>query len=187
MAELKTKAVRSKLMWMLSLLLIGSVAAFGQNQSKACTLDTAKDGQTITITGKVVQQPHDLALQIEGCNDLVVLTYAGDQDTDVSVRELRQDENLNAFHKYTRSVYESKGNNICMNCMKYGDVRATLTGLVQIATIPPGTTKDQLGFLHDRSGKVVGTSGWGHPNRWFKYRLVILSVADVKARKLPPP
>ena len=176
-----------KLMWLPSVLLVGSLTAFGQNQSKACTLDTAKDGQTITTTGEAVQQPHDLALQIEGCNDLVVLTYAGDPDTDVSVRELRQDENLNAFQKYTTSVYKSKGNNRCNHCMKYGDVRATLTGLLQIATILSGTTKDQLGFLHDGSGKVVGTSGWGHPNRWFKYRLVILSIADVKARKLPPP
>jgi hypothetical protein len=174
-------------MLILSIFLIGWVAAFGQNQSRACTLDTAKDGQTITIAGKAVQQPHDLALHIEGCNDLVVLSYAGDQDTDVSVRELRQDENLNAFQKYTTSVYKSEGNNICTHCMKYGDVRATLTGLLQVAAIPPGTTKDQVGFLHDRSGKVVGTSGWGHPNRWFKYRLVILSVAHVKARKLPPP
>ena len=52
---------------------------------------------------------------------------------------------------------------------------------------PGSTTKDNFGFLHDASGKVVGTSGFGHPTRRFKYRLVIMSAADVTAHKLPRP
>jgi hypothetical protein len=38
-----------------------------------------------------------------------------------------------------------------------------------------------------RSGKIIGTFGWGHPGPFAAYRLVIQSVAHVKARKLPPP
>jgi hypothetical protein len=53
--------------------------------------------------------------------------------------------------------------------------------------MPPGTTKDPAGFLRDSSGKIVGTFGWGHPVPFAKYRLVIQSVSDVKARKLPRP
>jgi hypothetical protein len=177
----------SKSVWLLFLLFVCSTTVFGQNQTDACILDTAKDGQTVTVRGKTVQQPHDLAFSIVGCNDLVVLTYAGDRDNDVSTDQLRQDENLKHFQKYTSSTYKSKGKDICIQCMKYGDVEATLTGKLEIATIPPGTTKDQIGFLHDASGKIVGTSGFGHPTRMFKYRLVILSASDVKARKLPKP
>jgi hypothetical protein len=71
--------------------------------------------------------------------------------------------------------------------MKYGDVEARLTGKLEVASMRPGTTKDPAGFLRDSSGKIVGTFGWGHPVPFAKYRLVIESVSDVKARKLPKP
>jgi hypothetical protein len=67
------------------------------------------------------------------------------------------------FRKYTRSVCKSRGKNICIECTKYGDVEATLSGKLQIATVPPNTLKDQLGLLRDAWGKIVGKSGWGHP------------------------
>lgn len=173
---------------LLFLSLIGSAMAVAQNQLDAtCILGTANNGQTITVQGKVVQEPHDLGFRVVGCDDLVILTYAGDRDTDVTADHLRSDENLKRFQKYTSAVYKGTKKDLCMQCMQYGDVEATLTGKLEIATIPPGTTKDQMGFLHDASGKVVGTSGFGHPTRIFKYRLVILSAADVKARQLPKP
>jgi hypothetical protein len=37
------------------------------------------------------------------------------------------------------------------------------------------------------SGKIVGKAGFGHPAPAYKYRLVIESVSDVVARKLPHP
>jgi hypothetical protein len=178
----------NKSIWLLFLSLISSATAVAQNQpSDTCILGTAKDGQTITVQGKAVQQPHDLGFRIVGCDDLVIVTYAGDRDTDVPADHLRRDENLKRFQEYTSAVYKSTKKDICVQCMQYGDVEATLTGKLEIATIPPGTTKDQMGFLHDASGKVVGTSGFGHPTRMFKYRLVVVSVADAKARKLPKP
>jgi len=175
----------SKSVSLLFLLLVCSAPAFAQDQTDGCILNTAKNGQVITVHGKTVHQPHDLAFGIVGCNDLVLLTFAGDRDNDVSADELRKDESLKRFQKYTSAVYKSSKKDICIQCMKYGDVEATLNGKLEVATIPPGTTKDQVGFLHDESGKIVGTSGFGHPTRRFKYRLVILSVADVTARKLP--
>src|SRR5436305_1159422 len=168
-------------------LLLLSSMAFGQNQTGGCVLNTAHDGDTITIHGEAVQQAHDLAFAIEGCKDLVILAYAGDRDSGVTADQLQKSESLKQFQKYTSSTYKSRGKNICMQCMKYGDVKATLTGRLQVATIPAGTTKDNFGFLHDESGKVVGTSGFGHPTRRFKYRLAIMSAADVTAHKLPRP
>ena len=178
----------NKAIWLLFLSLIGLALAIAQNQPGAtCILGTAKDGQIITVQGKAVQQPHDLGFRVVGCDDLVILTYAGDRDTGVTADHLRRDENLKRFQEYTSAVYKSTKKAICIQCMQFGDVEATLTGKLEIATILPGTTKDQMGFLHDASGKVVGTSGFGHPARMFKYRLVIISVADAKARKLPKP
>ena len=171
--------------WVLFLSLIGSTIVGAQNQPNACPLDTAKNGQTITVHGKTQQEPHDLAFNIMGCNDPTILVYAGGPDSGVSDNQLRKDANLKRFKTYTSSVYKSTKNDLCGQCMRYGDVEATLTGKLEIATIPSGTTKDGMGFLHDASGKVVGTSGFGHPDRIFNYRIVIFSVADAKARKRP--
>lgn len=173
--------------WLLLLPFISSARVFAQSQPDSCVLDTAKNGQTITVHGEALQQPHDLAFGITGCNDLVILAYAGTPDTDVRADKLRQDENLKRFQTYTSAEYKGTKKHICIQCAQYGDVEATLTGKLEIATIPPGTTKDQMGFLHDASGKIVGTSGFGHPNRMFRYQLVILSVEDARARKLPKP
>lgn len=153
----------------------------------ACVLSTASNGQVITILGKTVQEPHDLGFEIPGCKETVLLTYAGDQDNEVSASELRRDENLARFQKYTTSTYKSTKKSICEQCMKYGDVEATLTGKLEIASIRPGTMKDSAGFLRDSSGKIVGRWGWGHPVPFAGYRLVIQSVSKVTARKIPKP
>ena len=70
-----------------------------------------------------------------------------------------------------------------MQCPKY-KVEATLTGVLSVATIPPGLTKDNLGFLRDSSGKIVGKVGFGHPTPLFKYQLAIRSASDVIARPI---
>jgi hypothetical protein len=156
-------------------------------EPSACVLSTTSNGQVITVHGEAVQEPHDLAFDIPGCKDTVLLTYAGDTDNQVSASELRRDELLARFQEYTSSTYRSAGKSICMQCMKYGDVEATLTGRLEIASVPRGMTKDPAGFLRDASGKVVGKWGWGHPVPFAGYRLVIQSVSEVKARKIPRP
>ncbi len=176
-----------KSLMLVFLLFICSATAFAQTQTGMCVLNAAKDGQTITAHGKTVDEPHDLAFDIPGCKETVLLTYAGDRDADVSGDQLRRDASLKRFQEYTGAVYKGDEKNICIQCMKYGDVEATLTGKIEIATIPPGTTKDWMGFIRDTSGKIVGKWGWGHPVPFAGYRLVIFSVTDVKAKKLPKP
>jgi hypothetical protein len=179
--------IMSKSISLLFVLLVCSVTAFGQSSTGACILATATDGQSITLRGKAAQEPHDLVFNVEGCSDAVVLTYAGYPDNKVNADQLRQDESLKHFQKYTTANYKGSGKNICMECMKYRDVSATLIGKLEIATVPSGTTKDQQGFLRDLSGKIVGTSGFGHPTPMFKYRLVIFSASNVRASKLSKP
>lgn len=186
--RMKFTEVMGKLICLLFLCLVNSALTCQQTwASEKCVLDTAKDGQTITMTGDAVQQPHDLGFRATGCVDLVILAYAGDQDTDVTASQLRVDRKFKQFHKYTSAVYMGDKKNICMECPQYTDVEATLVGKLEIATIQKGTTKDSTGFLHDTSGKIVGASGFGHPTGIFKYRLVVLSVTAVRARKLPKP
>lgn len=69
----------------------------------------------------------------------------------------------------------------------YDDIEAELTGKLEIATLPAGTTKNKANFLIDSSGKIVGLFGWEHPMPFATYRLVVQAVVGVKARKLPPP
>lgn len=129
--------------------------------------------------------PHDMLFNVAGCRDAVVLVYgeAGEE----SPNAVHPNENLRLFQKYTSAVYKGTKRHPCESCPMY-QVQAALTGKLQVAEIPAGITKDSLGLLHDASGKVVGKwGGWGHPLPFAKYRLMIFSAADVKARKLPRP
>ena len=58
-------------------------------RQQGCVLLRANNGQVITVRGKVFNEPHDLGFGIPGCNDTVLLTYAGDPDNDVSVDQLK--------------------------------------------------------------------------------------------------
>lgn len=171
----------SKLACPLFFLLLCSVTAAAQQSNQgACALSSYTNGQTVTLQGTVVDGPHDMLLSIPGCRDAVVLVYG-------EASEESPNANLKRFQKYTSAVYKGTKERPCESCPMY-QVQAALTGKLEVATVPAGTTKDSLGILHDASGKVVGKwGGWGHPLPFAGYRLVILSVADVKARKLPKP
>jgi hypothetical protein len=127
-----------------------------------------------------------MLFSIPGCRDAVVLVYGEASEGSPNLKE-HPDANLKRFQKYTSAVYRGTKESPCESCPMY-QVQAAVTGKLEIATIPVGTTKDSLGLLHDASGKVVGKwGGWGHPFPFAGYRLVIFSVADVKARMLPKP
>jgi hypothetical protein len=79
-----------------------------------CLLLSMRNGQKITLRGKVRSTAHDMAFDVSGCHQTVLLTYAGDRDNDVSATELRKDKELIRFQKYTSEVYKSTGKNICM-------------------------------------------------------------------------
>lgn len=162
------------------------VHAAAQQSGSNCVLSSATNGQIVTVQGKVRHEPHDLAFDIRDCNETVLLTYAGKQDNNVSSTSLRSDKNMKLFHQYTYSTYKSRGNNICINCFKY-DVEAELTGKLEIATLPPGATKDNENIIRDSSGNIIGIFGWGHPGPYIYSRFIIQSVSKVKARKLPRP
>jgi hypothetical protein len=154
----------------------------------SCPLSTFKDGQKVSVHGRVAYGAHDLLLVIPSCDRTVVLEYAGGPESGESSNKLVRDKNYRRFEKYTRAMYPKVGGKgICIQCPKY-EVEATLTGKLDVAAdaIPEGLWKDELGMLHDQSGKLVGKAGFGHPPAQ-KYRLLIESVSDVTARKLPEP
>ena len=59
MAELKRNKMK-KLIWLALLVFSCSLRAFAQNQTDACILNDAKDGQIVTVRGKAMDEPHDL-------------------------------------------------------------------------------------------------------------------------------
>jgi len=62
-----------------------------------CVLSTASNGQTLTVRGRVRNTAHDMAFDIPGCNETVLLTFAGERDNEVSSSELHQDDELRRF------------------------------------------------------------------------------------------
>jgi len=111
-----------------------------------------------------------------------------DPESKESPEKLLKDKNFERFDKYTRVTDQKiRGKGWCIGCPKY-EVKGKLTGRLDVAsdTFPEGTRKDQLGSLHDQSGKFVGVAGFGSPPTQ-KYQLVIESVSDVEVRKLPKP
>ena len=128
-----------------------------------------------------------MAFDVDGCNDTVLATFAGYADSGVPSSQLNNDREMKRFIKYTSSEYRSRRSHICEGCAKYGDVKAELTGILQVATMPPGATKNNLGFIRDSRGKYLGIYGWGHPVPFAKYRIIIESVRDAEARRLPRP
>jgi len=147
-----------------------------------CVLSLSHDGQMISVTGRVRSEPHDMGFGILGCPDTILLTFAGGPDNDVSANSLVRNKELRLFQEYTSAVYEG-----AEGYPKYVNVEAKLTGKLEVAKVPSGATRDQSGLLWDQSGKVVGTSGWGHPSPYARYRLIIFAVNRVKAQKSHPP
>ncbi len=171
----------------LALLLLASTTALCQSADRGtCTLPTSSSEDATTLHGKIADGAHDMLLIVPHCDEAVVLVYAGDSDTKIPFVRLAADENLKRFRKYTEATYGRIGRGICMQCPKY-EVEASLTGRLEVATTPDGLRRDNIGFLWDASGKLQGTSGFGHPNRPYKYRLVIESVSDVIAHKRAKP
>jgi hypothetical protein len=169
------------------LTLLSSTIVFGQDADNGgCPLASGQNGQTLTVGGKISTGAHDMLLAVPNCKQSVVLVYAGDSETNVPAARLQRDQNLERFKGYTEATYKSTSKNICLHCSKY-EVEATLTGQLDVSNTPEGLKRDNLGFLHDSSGKIVGTDGFGHPDRPYKYRLVIESVSNVTARELPKP
>jgi hypothetical protein len=150
-----------------------------------CALSEATNGEMLTVEGNVIHEPHDLAFFLPRCDEVVLLTYAGDADSDVSKADLHIDKNLRRFRKYTSSLYQSSGTDICIDCSVYGNILAVVTGKLEIASLPADATQD--GESGDDSRSVIGVVGWGHPTPFTRYRLVIESVASVKAKKRPRP
>lgn len=167
------------------ILLIASTLCGGEDQHP-CPLTLSSNKQLTTLHGKIGNGSHDMLLIVPHCDQVVVLVYAGDLETDTPAAMLNADSNLKRFRKYTQATYGHIGKGICIQCAKY-DVEATLTGQLEVATIPEGLRRDSAGFLWDESGKLMGGSGFGHPNRSYKYRLVIQSVSGMVAQKRPKP
>lgn len=97
------------------LFLAASETASAQSVEGACPLSAFKNGQTVTVRGKIGQAPHDMALVVPGCSESAVLVYAGDPESRESDEKLRKDESFKQFEKYTRAAFRKNGSKgICM-------------------------------------------------------------------------
>jgi hypothetical protein len=182
----------------LLILVLCSGATFGQDTNDSgCVLSSLSNGQTLTVRGKVDRSMHDMLLVVSNCKEVAVLTYAGERDalhgvssTTINLpREtpvgnganlkLQKDRGFSLFEKYVNALYKSTRKNHCIACYKY-KVEATFTGRLDVS--------NKVGLIRDeKAQKIIGMDGFGHPIPFTRYRLVLESVSDVVARKLPRP
>jgi hypothetical protein len=179
-------ATSVKIVTLAPLVFAAAAACVGQSGTTACPILDSKNGQVVTVQATVRSEPHDMAIDIDGCNFTVLAAFPRYSDNGFADSVLRRDDSTRKFLKVISSEYKSRGRSICEGCSKY-DVSADLTGILQVATMPAGATKDSRGFIHDANGKFIGIYGWGHPAPFAGYRLIIESASNVKARKLPRP
>jgi len=176
--------------------LLCAVAAFGQNRgTDPCPFTPSNNGVEVTVRGRVVRRPHDMVLVIPNCKGMAVLVYADSPDglyatsstttnlpraTRVEVDAnliLREDRNFRRFVKYVNASYKSTRRHSRSECWKY-EVQAEFTGLLDVT--------ETAGLVRDKdSQKIAGMGGFGHPTPFTRYRFVMVSVSDVRARKLP--
>lgn len=171
-----------------------TVTSAQRPDQNVCTLSSFTNGQIVTVHGKIVHGSHDMTLDITNC-ERVVLTYADDpnfshtasatsinvpHETRVDNRtalQLLRDREFRRFEKYVGANYKGTNRRPCMECYKY-EVEATFRGRLDVSR-KVGLTIDE------QTHNIVSMDGFGHPRPFTRYRLVIGSVSDVVARKLP--
>ena len=157
------------------LLLSGAMCA---QKPVGCPLETAKNGDILTLRGEAVHGAHDGLIRIAGCADEVLLAYADDPNLHESKLSLKKDETFQKFVEYFSAERPPQPKVVCRECWKYR-VTAEFTGRLDIA--------DSAGWKKDaKTGKLTGLVGFGHPMPFTRYRLVITSVSKVEAAETQP-
>jgi hypothetical protein len=140
-----------------------------------CPLENAKDGQTITFRAVVMPTAHDILLRPLGCQDRVLLEYPDEKLNGMPASSLRRDRNFSRFTRFTVAQEKGTATAMCKECWKY-EVVADFRGRLDIA--------ERAGFKFDeKSEKAIGIDGFGHPMPFTRFRLVLLSVSNVKATR----
>ena len=181
---------------LVSLILLSAAAQDLGAQGIVCVLDTAESGHIVTIRGRVVRTMHDVLLEIPNCTENPLLAFAGKVEglyapsateiylpdtakSSATTPTLKRNRDLERLEKYARAMYQSTRERACIGCYKY-DVVATFTGLIE--------RSEEVGIKVDRDERrIVEIHGFGHPTPFTRYRLVVESVADVVATRLPKP
>lgn len=163
-----------------------------QSKSGSCVLSAAKDGQLLELHGKVVHGARDLLLEVPGCEERIALIYTveecdsrkepclkeGGAVSESGMVTVKKDREFKRFQKYLEVRYKSTRNDICLECYKY-EVEATFQGRI-------GVTDNVDSTLDKDSRHIVAPEGFGHPEPFLRYRLVLHSVSEVTWKKLPP-
>lgn len=140
-----------------------------------CPLENAKDGQTITFRAVVMATAHDMLLRPLGCQDRVLLEYPDEKLNGMPASSLRRDRNFSRFTRFTVAQEKGTATAMCKECWKY-EVVADFRGRLDMA--------QRAGFTFDeKSEKVIGIDGFGHPMPFTRFRLVLSSVSNVRATR----
>ena len=156
-------------------LTIGAFSTFGiaqpkQQESNDCMLSTYQSGQQIILDGIVRSGDNGTFLSINGCKYPVVIQYPSNllDNEKQGIPEVHKDANLDSLNSQLRG-----------NSTK--PVEASLFGRLDIAKPVPEGATTRMGYVFDKSGKNIGTYGFGSPVPIYKYRLVLIQVNSVSS------
>ena len=91
----------------------------------------------------------------------------------------RGGRNLRRFEKLRRASYPGTRRRVCSLCHRF-DIEASFSGRLDVA-------KD-AGFIRDETThEIIAQDGFGHPEPFTRYRFVMTSVSDIRARRVPRP
>lgn len=149
-----------------------AVVVVAQPQQLSCPLTTAKGGAVVTVTAEAVHSAHDGLLRISGCTDEVLIAYADDPDFKASKLGFVKNEEFLKFRRGFDAQQPTTPGSVCIGCWKYRVV-AEFEGRLDV-TESAGWKKDE------KTGKLIGIVGFGHPVPFTRYRLVITGVSNVQ-------
>jgi hypothetical protein len=160
---------------------VWSVAAFavlglGADGDANCPAAVIPDGAAVVLRGEVSVTAHDLLLIPTGCQDRVIVVFGDDPSLGKPV-PVKRDEQFQQFKTYLYAEKLAEAGTVCIGCFKYR-VTAQLEGRLDVS--------QAAGWKRDnRTGKVIGIVGFGHPLPFARYRLVVSSVSQVETEDRP--
>jgi hypothetical protein len=151
------------------------LASVTYSQNEKCILETAKSGELVSFRGEASSTDHDIIIRPKGCPKCrIILTYGDDrQALGKETLNVRRDDALMQFERYLQEQIPSQPNETCKLCPRYR-VFADFEGRLDKAA-SAGLKKDP------KSGKVIGTEGFGHPLPYTRYRIVVTRLSNVQA------
>lgn len=151
------------------------VGLYGQSKVVSCPLDTAKNGDLVTIRSEAFRGGHDMFIRPAACTtspgNRVILVWADDPSLSTNRASVRRDSAFTEFNRLLKATLPLPPNGVGVGQSRYR-VLADFEGRLEVA--------EYAGLKRDpKSKKVVRVEGFGHPMPFTRFRLLATGVSKI--------